>query len=41
VNIAATNGQITALDGSLENGEWVITTSTMPLSAGVQVRLKD
>jgi multidrug efflux pump subunit AcrA (membrane-fusion protein) len=41
VNVAATNGQISAVDGSLERGEWVITTSTQPISAGVQVRLKN
>jgi multidrug efflux pump subunit AcrA (membrane-fusion protein) len=41
VTVVATNGQQSAVDGSLENGEWVITTSTKPLSAGTQVRLKD
>ncbi|MDR0974126.1 MAG: HlyD family efflux transporter periplasmic adaptor subunit [Ruminococcus sp.] len=41
VNVVATNGQSSAIDGSIENGVWVITTSTKPIAAGTQVRLQN
>ncbi|MDR0944420.1 MAG: HlyD family efflux transporter periplasmic adaptor subunit [Ruminococcus sp.] len=41
VTVVATNGQQSAIDGSVENGVWIITTSTKPISEGVQVRLKN
>jgi multidrug efflux pump subunit AcrA (membrane-fusion protein) len=41
VTVVATNGQQSAIDGSVENGVWIITTSTKPISEGTQVRLKN
>jgi chromosome segregation ATPase len=41
VNVISTNGQQSAIDGSVENGVWIITTSTKPISEGTQVRLKN
>ncbi|MDR0987760.1 MAG: HlyD family efflux transporter periplasmic adaptor subunit [Ruminococcus sp.] len=41
VNVVATNGQSSAIDGSIENGLWVITTSDKPVSHKQQVRLQN
>jgi multidrug efflux pump subunit AcrA (membrane-fusion protein) len=41
VSVVATNGQSSAIDGSIENGVWVITTSTKPIAPGTQVRLQN
>ncbi|MDR0903689.1 MAG: HlyD family efflux transporter periplasmic adaptor subunit [Ruminococcus sp.] len=41
VTVVATNGQYSAIDGSIEGGIWIITTATKPVANNQQVRLQN